>query len=238
MKQYVNLETIDMFKNKSIEIMPLTVLTGVNGSGKTTILKAIEDQFCNTKHYKWTGLSIFKEYFEGEKGDILLFEQPEVGLHPKFQLALADVILAYAQAGRTVVVETHSDHIINRLTRRFIEKQEVRNILKIYFLKHEADLEQNVLEITNIHIDDVDGCICDDKDFFYQFADETAEIMSIGYKNLQKKCKDKQSSIEEIKIDREKGIFDEPKEFFPEFASETMEIVSASVHNRNGEYNL
>lgn len=55
---------------------------------------------------------------------------------------------------------------------------------------------------------------------------------------MQKKCKDKQSSIEEIKIDREKGIFDEPKEFFPEFASETMEIVSASVRNRNGEYNL
>lgn len=169
--------------------MPLTVLTGVNGSGKTTILKAIEDQFCNTKHYKWTGLSIFKEHFEGEKGDILLFEQPEVGLHPKFQLALADDILAYAQAGRTVVVETHSDHIINRLTRRFIEKQEIRDILKIYFLKHEADLGQNVFEITNIHIDDVDGCICDDKDFFYQFADETVEIMSTGYKNLQKKCK-------------------------------------------------
>ena len=238
MKQYVNLETIDMFKNKSIEIMPLTVLTGVNGSGKTTILKAIEDQFCNTKHYKWTGLSIFKEHFEGKKGDILLFEQPEVGLHPKFQLALADDILAYAQAGRTVVVETHSDHIINRLTRRFIEKQEVRDILKIYFLKHEADLGQNVFEITNIHIDDVDGCICDDKDFFYQFADETVEIMSTGYKNLQKKCKDKQSSIEEIKIDREKGIFDAPKEFFSEFASETMEIVNASVRNRKGEYNL
>lgn len=181
MKQYVNLETVDMFKNKSIEIMPLTVLTGVNGSGKTTILKAIEDQFSNTRHYKWTGFSIFKEHFEGEKGDILLFEQPEAGLHPKFQLALADIILAYAQAGRTVVVETHSDHIINRLTRRFIEKQEVRDILKIYFLKHEADLEQNVFEITNIHTDDVDGCICDDKDFFYQFADETLEITSVLY---------------------------------------------------------
>lgn len=67
MKQYVNLETVDMFKNKSIEIMPLTVLTGVNGSRKTTILKAIEDQFSNTKHYKWTGFSIFKEHFEGKK---------------------------------------------------------------------------------------------------------------------------------------------------------------------------
>lgn len=27
------------------------------------------------------------------------------------------------------------------------------------------------------------------KIFFYQFADETLEITSAGYKNLQKKCK-------------------------------------------------
>ena len=37
MKQYVNLETIDMFKNKSIEIMPLTVLTGVNSVTRNII---------------------------------------------------------------------------------------------------------------------------------------------------------------------------------------------------------
>lgn len=104
-----------------------------------------------------------------------------------------------------VVVETHSDHIINRLTRRFIEKQEVRDILKIYFLKHEADLEQNVFEITNIHIDDVDGCICDDKDFFYQFADETLEITSAGYKICKRNVKDMKDKryfeTEHFKID-------------------------------------
>ena len=191
MNKYINLKNTELFKNKSIEIAPLTVLTGTNGSGKTTVLKSIENQFPNTKYYKWTGLSVFKEYFKGEEGDILLFEQPEVGLHPKLQLALADVLLDYAQAGRTVVVETHSDHIINRLTRRFVEKQEVRKLIKIYFLEHKADLEQNVSEIMNIPINDVDGCICANKDFFYQFADETIKIVDAGYKNLQKKHRDK-----------------------------------------------
>ena len=186
MKQYVNLETIDMFKNKSIEIMPLTVLTGVNGSGKTTILKAIEDQFSNTKHYKWTGFSIFKEHFEGEKGDILLFEQPEAGLHPKFQLALADIILAYAQAGRTVVVETHSDHFINRIIRRYMEDEKIRSKIKIYFIDKNSS---GISNIESVNVDEVEGAICNNENFFYQFANETEKILMAGYKNLQKKCK-------------------------------------------------
>lgn len=180
MKQYVNLETIDMFKNKSIEIMPLTVLTGVNGSGKTTILKAIEDQFSNTKHYKWTGLSIFKEHFEGEKGDILLFEQPEVGLHPKFQLALADVILAYAQAGRTVVVETHSDHFINRVSRRMMENEYIRKNSVIYFFNKDS---QGNSSYEIIEVDPIRGIITNNENFFMEFSSETEKIIMAGYKN-------------------------------------------------------
>lgn len=186
MKQYVNLETIDMFKNKSIEIMPLTVLTGVNGSGKTTILKAIEDQFSNTKHYKWTGFSIFKEHFEGEKGDILLFEQPEAGLHPKFQLALADIILAYAQAGRTVVVETHSDHFINRVSRRMMENEYIRKNSVIYFFNKDS---QGNSSYEIIEVDPIRGIITNNENFFMEFSSETEKILMAGYKNLQKKCK-------------------------------------------------
>lgn len=180
MKQYVNLETIDMFKNKSIEIMPLTVLTGVNGSGKTTILKAIEDQFSNTKHYKWTGFSIFKEHFEGEKGDILLFEQPEAGLHPKFQLAFADIILAYAQAGRTVVVETHSDHFINRVSRRMMENEYIRKNSVIYFFNKDS---QGNSSYEIIEVDPIRGIITNNENFFPEFASETMEIVSASVRN-------------------------------------------------------
>ena len=73
----VNLENTGLFTDKFLNLTSFTVLTGINSSGKTTILKAIENQFDNVKHYKWTRLSIFTEHLEGEKGDILLFEQPD-----------------------------------------------------------------------------------------------------------------------------------------------------------------
>ena len=179
----VDLKSSEYFKDTSLELSPLTVLTGVNGSGKTTILNAIKNQFDNAKHYKWTGLSIFEKHFEGEKGDILLFEQPEAGLHPKFQLVIADILLTYALTGRTVVVETHSDHIINRIIRRYMEDEKNRKYIQIYFIDND---DSDTSKIEPITISEVDGVMCKNEKFFYQFASETSKIVEAGYKNFQK----------------------------------------------------
>lgn len=48
-------------------------------------------------------------------GTVVLLEQPELHLHPSAQQRLADFFLACARSGRQLVVETHSDHIVNRL---------------------------------------------------------------------------------------------------------------------------
>lgn len=179
----VNLENTGLFTDKFLNLTSFTVLTGINSSGKTTILKAIENQFDNVKHYKWTRLSIFTEHLEGEKGDILLFEQPEAGLHPKLQFKLTDILLTYAQTGRRVVVETHSDHFINRIVRRYMEDEKIRKYIKIYFI------DQGLYNMSNIEpvvIDEVEGVICENENFFYQFANETSKIIDAGYKNLQK----------------------------------------------------
>jgi len=53
-----------------------------------------------------------------ERGSLLLFEQPELHLHPDVQAALGDFFLALVKAGRQVVLETHSEYLINRLRRR------------------------------------------------------------------------------------------------------------------------
>jgi len=177
----VNLENTELFTNKFLDLTPLTVLTGINGSGKTTILKAIENQFDNVKHYKWTGRSIFTKHLEGEKGEILLFEQPEAGLHPKLQLKLADILLTYAQTGRRVVVETHSEYMINRLTRRFIESKEVRDIMKIYFLDQACGLKKTPSEIVAILIDDTRGIVDAPEEFFPKFEDENRKILIAGF---------------------------------------------------------
>ena len=67
---------------------------------------------------------------------ILLLEQPEIHLHPKLQANLADFLLALAQQGRRVIVETHSDHFINRLRRRIAEdpNDELGQMLSILFV--------------------------------------------------------------------------------------------------------
>jgi predicted ATPase len=46
-------------------------------------------------------------------GDLVLVENPEAHLHPEGQLAISDLLARAASAGIQVVVETHSDHILN-----------------------------------------------------------------------------------------------------------------------------
>jgi predicted ATPase len=46
-------------------------------------------------------------------GALLLIENPEAHLHPNGQAKLAELICLAAQAGIQIVIETHSDHIIN-----------------------------------------------------------------------------------------------------------------------------
>ena len=48
-----------------------------------------------------------------EPGDILLLENPEAHLHPHAQTTIARLIALTASAGVQVIVETHSDHILN-----------------------------------------------------------------------------------------------------------------------------
>lgn len=47
------------------------------------------------------------------KGGLVLIENPEAHLHPYGQSKLAELICRAAQAGVQVIVETHSDHMIN-----------------------------------------------------------------------------------------------------------------------------
>ena len=113
----------------------------------------------------------------------LLLEQPEIHLHPKMQMKMADFLLSLSIQNKSIIVETHSDHIINRIVRRYMEDEGIRDKVKIYFLdKNVASDESSVTEIT---IDEVDGAICENENFFYQFASETEKIIDAGYKNLE-----------------------------------------------------
>src|SRR5262249_54266311 len=68
----------------------------------------------------------------------LVFEQPELHLHPKIQTLLGDFFLSMTILGKQCIVETHSEYLINRLrfrTAAASKKNVWESELKVYFVE-------------------------------------------------------------------------------------------------------
>jgi predicted ATPase len=79
-----------------------------------------------------------------EPGDVVLIEQPELHLHPAPQQGLADFLLAMSMSGRQIIVETHSEYLINRLRLRIAEDdaETISGLVKIIFAEREEGKTQ------------------------------------------------------------------------------------------------
>jgi predicted ATPase len=58
-------------------------------------------------------LPIIVAVLSADAGSLILVENPEAHLHPKGQSKLAELLALAAQNGIQIIIETHSDHIIN-----------------------------------------------------------------------------------------------------------------------------
>lgn len=103
-------------------------------------------------------------------------EQPEIHLHPQVQSGLADVFIAATRARENrkdrrvqLIIESHSEHFLNRLQRRIAEGALNTKDVAIYFCNSSA----GGTELSPLHINE-DGEIENWPDNF--FGDEMAEI--------------------------------------------------------------
>lgn len=65
-------------------------------------------------------LPIVLALVKAKKGELIILENPEAHLHPRGQRKMGELIARAAQGGVQVIVETHSDHILNGI--RFVCK--------------------------------------------------------------------------------------------------------------------
>jgi predicted ATPase len=97
-------------------------------------------------------LPILTALYHSKEGAILLLEQPEIHLHPKAQIELADVIIDAAKERKIqVIIESHSEHFLTRIQTRIADETISKEDAKLYFCKNEdgySELEELMLTDT------------------------------------------------------------------------------------------
>src|SRR6185295_18866007 len=75
-----------------------------------------------------------------EPGSSLVFEQPELHLHPRVQTRLADFFVSMIVLNKQCIVETHSEYLINRLRYQTAISQgdDLASRIIMYFVEKEA----------------------------------------------------------------------------------------------------
>lgn len=115
--------------------------------------------------------------FYAPQNSTVLMEQPEIHLHPQVQANLADLFITAIQAredgedrNTQLIIESHSEHLLNRLMRRVAEEKIKPDQLAIYFCE---GLSTGDAKMTPIQID-LYGNIANWPENF--FGDEMADI--------------------------------------------------------------
>jgi predicted ATPase len=76
---------------------------------------------------------------------LLLLENPEAHLHPKGQTAIGELIVLAASTGKQVIVETHSDHLIDGI-RIAVRKEKIKysDVVFHYLSKEDYESETKI----------------------------------------------------------------------------------------------
>ena len=85
------------------------------------------------------------------EGSTLILEQPGIHLHPKVQSQLADLLIeVITERNLQILVESHSEHLLNRLQRRIAEEKISVDKTALYFCRN----DDGVSEIDRLDIDE------------------------------------------------------------------------------------
>ena len=106
------------------------VTLGIRVSSGTDFLRPVHTGFGLTQV-----LPIVVAALSAAEGDLLLVENPEVHLHPAGQATMGEFMAEVAAAGVQVIIETHSDHVLNGVRRAVKERTLPGHDVALYFFR-------------------------------------------------------------------------------------------------------
>ena len=124
--------------------------------------------------------------YYADEGSILIIEQPEAHLHPKVQSDLADVLIDVAKNRNIqIILESHSEHQLHRLTRRIAEERISANDMALYFCK----IDDGTSTAEKLKVDDYGNISNWPQNFF---GDEMGDLAAKARAEIKRKKANKQ----------------------------------------------
>lgn len=99
------------------------------------------------------GLPVVVALLKAKPGDLVIIENPESHIHPKGQAELGKMIALAAMGGVQLVIETHSDHLVNGIRVAIKEKLLDKDKAIVFYFEKEVKSNEQYSKITNIEID-------------------------------------------------------------------------------------
>jgi len=120
-------------------------------------------------------IAILIACLSAKEGNIIIIENPEIHLHPKAQSKLGKFFAFIANGGVQLIIETHNDHIINRISYEEYSKKLKKDEVVIYY-KGDAIEPFEKIEIQNGQFLDIRGNNQFPEGFFDATLQEIFEI--------------------------------------------------------------
>lgn len=162
-KEITNKTLINQINLWMGEISPNVNVRTTSISSDYILLEYVYKQpnFGNTNRYKPEnvgfgisyGLPIVVSLLSAKPGELIIIENPESHIHPRGQAELGKLIAKVAMNDVQVIVETHSDHILNGI-RVAVKEEEISNEkVVLFYFERIIDADEQYSKITNIEID-------------------------------------------------------------------------------------
>lgn len=85
-----------------------------------------------------------------EPGSLVMIEEPETHLHPRFQRTMAQILADFTKEGKQVLITSHSDHVLQELRKLVLAGKVPEEDVKVYhFAKEDRTTRASEIDVTD-----------------------------------------------------------------------------------------
>jgi len=122
-------------------------------------------------------LPVITAVLAAKKGDLIIIENPESHLHPQGQAQLGELFAKAAQAGVQLIIETHSDHLLNGVRVAVKKQQIIPENVSVFYFERSNESTEHITEIIQPQIDKNGRLSQQPKGFFDEYAKQLDQLL-------------------------------------------------------------